>query len=236
MALSCALEPVSPFMVAEHAQLIVWDCFTTYVIDIWHFCYFFSAARPMSKSVSFLTDFLYFFLRKASKLLFSKIPLKSVTIRFYSDETEVTNSISATRMFTFWLSLLFQRDIQEKPTHISTDEKSSSTTKKKKVNSNALWRNAWTYSPIFFQSCCLFLIFIHFFSPLFMFEVKRWTKNERHSETWTNKQKNDKKFNGFLYFFVCCSLFFFISLMLCLYHFSSLQVKLSHGNVKLKRN
>jgi hypothetical protein len=52
-----------------------------------------------------------------------------------------------------------------------------------------------------------------------------------------NKQteKNDKKFNGFLYFspFVVVA-FFHIAYASA--HFSSLQVKLSHGNVKLARN
>lgn len=72
-----------------------------------------------------------------------------------------------------------------------TDEKSSChqqhKKKEKKVNSKM--------HVIFFQSCCLFLIFIHsfFFSPLYLFEVKTGKEKERHSETWTNKQKRWQK-------------------------------------------
>jgi hypothetical protein len=92
---------------------------------------------------------------------------------------------------------------------------------------------AWTYSYI--PPVMLFIFNLHtfIFSSLYVWSQTNEQKMNvirRHEQT---NRKNDKKFNGFLYFSVCCSCLF-ISLMLCSYDSFFIAVrKLSHGNVKL---
>lgn len=138
-------------------------------------------------------------------------------------------------MFTFWLSLLFQQETYRKGnTHISTDEKSSCHPQKSQLQ-NSLWRNV--HEHILKQvmlSIFNLHTFIFFFFSLCLKSNER-TKNERHSETWTNKQKKMTKslMDFFTSSFVVVAFLYRLCFAYTYDSFFLARRKLSHENVKL---
>jgi hypothetical protein len=184
--LCCSRQPVSPFMDEEHAQSsllgLLHDLRNRYLTFLLFLCLS-TRPNPCLTLSLFLTDF-------------AEKPFRRFLGCHNSIETKVKLNISRTDVyFLAFIVVSTRNDDTGKAhnTHIDFDWWEIISQRKKTSTIKCFMEkcmNIFLYIP----RVMLFIFNLHtIFSPLlFMFEVDE-QKNERHSETWTNKQKKWQK-------------------------------------------